>query len=207
MHNKSLIWHHLPPDVAPDTRLLPGLHLLLDEGDSAKHRLLPWLAGVQNPPAPGQVQCGAWQGGTQAYRAQAMAVPLTDCHPQQPVADWLIAQQQRWPGWDGTAWQQHVAGFALEPHLEKAWWQLSTGTQRKFWQAAALASGAAITVIDAPDAGLDRASIEYLGQALNAVADQLAQAEHPRWVLVAHHDTLPGVQWDEVVQLPTDTHC
>ena len=91
----ELIWHHLPPDVAPDTRLLPGLHLLLDEGDSAKHRLLPWLAGVQNPPAPGQVQCGDWQGGTQAYRAQAMAVPLTDCHPQQPVADWLIAQQQR----------------------------------------------------------------------------------------------------------------
>ncbi len=39
------------------------------------------------------------------------------------------------------------------------------------------------------------------------VADQIAQAERPRWVLVAHHDTLPGVQWDEVVQLPTDTNC
>ena len=70
-----------------------------------------------------------------------------------------------------------------------------------------MASGAAITLIDAPDAGLDRASIEYLGQALDALADQIAQAERPRWVLVAHHDTLPGVQWDEVVQLPTDTHC
>ncbi len=57
---------------------------------------------MQNPPAPGQVQCGDWQGGTQAYRAQAMAVPLTDCDPQQPVADWLTAQQQRWPDWDGT---------------------------------------------------------------------------------------------------------
>ncbi len=29
----------------------------------------------------------------------------------------------------------------------------------------------------------------------------------PAGVLVAHHDTLPGVQWDEVVQLPTDTNC
>lgn len=206
----ELHWHQLPSGVAPDTTLPPGLHLLLDEGDSAKHRLLPWLAGVQCPPAPGWVQCGTghgnWRSGTDAYRAQAMAVPLTDCAPEQPVADWLAAQQQRWPDWDAAAWQQHVQGFALTPHLEKAWWQLSTGTQRKFWQAAALASGAVITLIDAPDAGLDRASIVYLGQALNALADQLAEAANPRWILVAHHDTLPGVQWDEVVQLPVDTN-
>lgn len=202
-----LHWNQLPPDVAPDTRLPPGLHLLLDEGDSAKHRLLPWLAGVDSPPAPGQVECGDWQGGTPAYRTQAMAVPLLEFDPQQPVSIWLAEQQARWPAWSEAAWLQHVAGFALAPHLEKAWWQLSTGTQRKFWQAAALASGAAITVIDAPDAGLDRASIEYLGQALNEIADQLAEATSPRWILVAHHDTLPGVQWDEVVQLPVDPNC
>lgn len=76
-----------------------------------------------------------------------------------------------------------------------------------------MASGAAITLIDEPDAGLDLASIRYLGQALNQLAQQLAQqaAEQPeqssaascaRWVLVAHYASLPGMQWDEVVELP-----
>lgn len=208
-----LRWQHLPADVAPDTALPPGVHLLLDEADSAKYRLLPWLAGTQSAPAPALLQCGAWPAGSSAYQAQVFAVPLSSYAPKQPIAQWLSEQRQRWPHWSEAAWQQHVAGFALEEHLGKSWWQLSTGTLRKVWQAAALASGAAITLIDEPDAGLDLASIRYLGQALNQLAQQLAQqaAEQPeqssaascaRWVLVAHYASLPGMQWDEVVELP-----
>lgn len=109
-----LRWQHLPADVAPDTALPPGVHLLLDEADSAKYRLLPWLAGTQSAPAPALLQCGAWPAGSSAYQAQVFAVPLSSYAPKQPIAQWLSEQRQRWPHWSEAAWQQHVAGFALE---------------------------------------------------------------------------------------------
>lgn len=202
MTQQLLSWHALPADVAPDASLLPGVHLLLDVLDEARHRLLPWLAGTHSAPAPAQVRCGDWVGGSSDYRAQVLSVPLTDYAPEQSIADWLTQQRQRWPQWNEAAWQQHVQGFALEPHLGKSWWQLSTGTLRKVWQAGSLASGAPITLIDAPDAGLDLASIRYLSRALNQLAEQLAADATPRWVLVLHYDTLPDMEWDEVVELP-----
>lgn len=198
----ELRWQHLPPDVAPDAALPPGVHLLLDEGDDAKHRLLPWLLGLQSPPAPARLHCGDWVCASAAYQAQVCSAPPPSHPPQQCITDWLADQQQRWPHWNADAWQQHVLGLRLEPHLDKTWLQLSTGTRRKFWQAAALASGAPITVLDAPDAGLDWASIQYLGQALDALAEHIAHTAQPRWVLVAHHDGLPGMDWDSIVTLP-----
>ena len=74
---------------------------------------------------------------------------------------------------------------------------LSTGTRRKLLMAAALASGAQLTLIDEPVAGLDRASIRYLCQAL---ADT-AQAPD-RALVVAHYEALDGVPWRAVIELP-----
>jgi ABC-type Mn2+/Zn2+ transport system ATPase subunit len=90
----------------------------------------------------------------------------------------------------------HVAGFALAEHLAKPFHALSTGTRRKVCMAAALASGAPLTLIDDPIAGLDKPSVTYLAQALNSCADQPERA-----VVVAHHAPLPGVRWAHRVDL------
>lgn len=196
-----LHWHGLPLTAAPDTHLPPGLHLLLDETDSTARPLLAWLAAAQPLPAGSAITCAGHSAGTAAYAAQVAVAPLPAHDPQQAVQTWLAEQIAHWPAWDAHAWQQHVEGFALAPHLGKAWWQLSTGTQRKCWLAAALASGAMLTVVAEPIAGLDKASITYLGQALDAWADALAEQTQPRWMLVAHYDSLPGVAWDDIITL------
>ena len=69
--------------------------------------------------------------------------------------------------------------------------------------AAALASGARVTVIEEPVAALDTASIRYLSQALDALGEALASApKTPRWVIVAHWEPLAGVTWDEGLAPP-----
>ena len=77
-------------------------------------------------------------------------------------------------------------------------YQLSSGSQRKVILAAALASGAALTLMDEPLAALDRASIAYVQHALSA----LAAAPNGRVLLVAHYETLPGVACAAVLDLP-----
>ena len=78
-------------------------------------------------------------------------------------------------------------------HLHKPMYQLSSGSQRKVLLAAALASGAVLTLLDEPLAALDKPSISYLLQALEA------EARAPRWpgraVLVAHHEALGDLPW------------
>ena len=60
----------------------------------------------------------------------------------------------------------------------------------------AKASGAPLTLIDDPIAGLDKPSVTYLAQALNTCAD-----EPERAVVVAHYAPLPGVRWAHRVDL------
>ncbi len=152
----ELIWHHLPPMWPPIPACCPACiccwtRAIAPSTACCRGRLgcrktsrtgagAVWGLARRHPGLP-----GAGDGrATDRLRSPATRPPIGSC-----------CQQQRWPDWDGMAWQQHVAGFALEPHLEKPGGSFPTGTQRKFWQAAALASGAAITLIDAPDAGLD----------------------------------------------------
>ena len=62
--------------------------------------------------------------------------------------------------------------------------------------AGALASGAPLTLIDEPVAGLDKPSFQYLARALTSVA-----AQPGRLVVVAHYEKLAGVPWGTVVDL------
>ena len=63
--------------------------------------------------------------------------------------------------------------------------------------AAGLASGAALTCLDEPVAGLDQRSVRYLEQALRAASECT-----DRLVLVAHHSVLPGADLGDVLELP-----
>jgi len=81
---------------------------------------------------------------------------------------------------------------------------LSTGCLRKLGIAAALASGAQLTVIEEPVAALDAPSIQYLTQALDALAEELAARTGPaRWVIVSHWGLLHGLNCNEVLSAPS----
>lgn len=186
--------------------LHPGVNVLIDEtGDDAT----PWLTVLTGHALPGrgQVQCAGLcsQANSAAYQAQVYwhnpRLPQAD--DQITAQQWLESTVQRWPDWSHEAWAAHCEGFALQPHMDKPLWHLSSGSLRKLGIAAALASGALLTVIEEPVAALDSNSIRYLSQALDALGEALAATPvAPRCVIVAHWEPLPGVTWDEVLAPP-----
>lgn len=172
----------------------PGLHLLQGGDGAGKSSLLRVLAGAQ-PPQAGRVH---W-----VHRAVALE-DVFWVDPRNPGAlvgpntplQWVAQLPARYDRWDAAQWQAHVAHWQLRAELDKPWLALSTGTARKLWMAAALASGATLVLIDEPVAGLDRPSIAYLRQALSARAGSTAQ-----WLMVAHYDDLQGLPWDSMLEL------
>ena len=208
-----LRWDNLWPCSVPGAakgwseQVPAGMTLLLDEtGDEATH----WLAVLTGFTAPsqGNVQCAGLcsQADPLAYQAQVFwhnpRLPLPDTAIS--ATQWVQNMVQRWPAWNDTQWQAHRDGFGLAEHMDKPLWHLSTGCLRKLGIAAALASGARLTVIEEPIAALDSDSIRYLCHALDELSENLAEhPEWPRWVLVVHWEALPGVTWDEVLAAPS----
>ena len=182
-------------------RWSPGVSLVLGGDGAGKSTLLRLLAGTERAQGGRITLTGVDAGQGAPYRAQ---VAWTD--PRQPglpaqdgltPARWWQTLPARYPGWRAADLQTHIDGWALAPHQDKPFHALSTGTQRKVFMAAALASGAPLTLIDEPVAGLDKASVAYLQSALDALAVQ-----RERIILVAHYEPLAGVRWQDVVQLP-----
>jgi len=93
---------------------------------------------------------------------------------------------RRWPKRSDALWRQNLTGFSLDAHAAKPMYQLSTGTRRKVGLAVALGCACALTLLDEPAAGLDAASLAWLGQALQ---DAAAQPGHA--VVVASSQPLP----------------
>ena len=207
-----MVWTNLWPNGVPaqpkgwTEQLNPGVSVLLDEaGEEAQQ----WLAALTGHaiPGSGSVQCSGLdsQADSAVYQAHVFwHNPRMEMQAREITGlEWLQTVAQRWPAWSEDAWQAHSQGFELEQHLHKPLWHLSTGSLRKLNIAAALASGARLTVIEEPIAGLDQASIRYLSQALDSLGEDLASApDAPRWVIVAHWEPLAGVTWDEVLAPP-----
>lgn len=176
----------------------PGVHLLQGEECVGKSTLLRLLAGELRAPQ-GQLHLHGQDlaDDPAAYRAQVFRVdPRADRPAEGSVTDWWTTQAARWPLWNAQALAAHTVGFGLEEHAHKPFVALSTGTHRKVLMAAALASGAALALIDEPLAGLDRASERYLQTALAGVADA-----PDRVVIVAHWEALPEVPWRQQIVL------
>ena len=189
------LWAHWSATVGP------GATLVLGGDGSGKTTLLQLLAGDVLPDSGTLTLAGvALHEDTPAYRQQVFwQDPRSSALDALSVQQWWDSLPARYSRWDAAALAAHIAGFALQPHLDKALYQLSAGTRRKVLMAAALASGATLTLIDEPVAGLDRASVRYLQQALANAAAQPGRA-----LVVAHYEALDGVPWAQVIELPDE---
>lgn len=169
-----------------------GATLLLGDDGSGKTTLLQLLAGEVQAESGRLALVGA---GVRAeiFWQDPRSTALDALTPQQ----WWASLSARYSAWSAAALATHLRGFGLEPHLHKALYQLSAGTRRKVLMAAALASGAGLTLMDEPVAGLDKASVQYL---LKALAEMVKNQPH-RALVVAHYEVLEGVPWATVLEL------
>jgi ABC-type multidrug transport system ATPase subunit len=150
-----------------------GVHGLDGESGSGKTTLLRLLAG--DLPCTGQRRLHQLdaEADPAGWRAAVCFVDARDeAFDGFTPADLMAAVRQRHPQLDQAAWQRHLDGFGMAPHGFKTLHMLSTGMRRKATLAAVLASGAALTLLDEPTAGLDAPSVDYLVQVLAAAAGQ-----------------------------------
>jgi ABC-type multidrug transport system ATPase subunit len=155
-----------------------------------KSSLLRCLAGDLVVPGS-SLQIGSAQLAEEpgAYRAHVFWMdPRTTAHDAVRGVDFLAHTAARYPGWDAELLAELTQVFDLNQHLEKPLYMLSTGSKRKVWLAAALASGALLTLLDEPFAALDKGSI----RSMLAILQDAAQQSRRAWV-VADYEAPPGV--------------
>lgn len=168
------------------------------DAERGKTTLVRILAG--DLPASGRFQwCGqAWQPGHGALPTCWLdpRAPAWDAMTPAQVAAWVAG---RHAGFDHSAWERLLAAFDLGPHLAKTLHMLSTGSRRKVTLAAALASGAPITLLDEPTAGLDRPAIDALVDALTALTERASPAQPRVWLLAAAWGLEDRLPWAETL--------
>jgi ABC-type multidrug transport system ATPase subunit len=189
----SGVTYGLPDRVLFDNRsidIAAGLSLVRGGEGSGKTRTLLLFAGL-SPPVGGTLTLKGVPLATahEAYCRQVFWVdPRADTHDAMPVGDFFSALAAPYPNFSTKDLADLVAGFSLQAQLGKSLYMLSTGTRRKVLLAAALASGAALTLLDEPFAALDRPSVNFL----HAVLTDAARHPHRAFV-IADHEAPAGI--------------
>ena len=176
----------------------PGLTLVRGGDGSGKTTFLRLLAG-DLPAQGGQLRLGgvSLESDPHAYQRQIFWVdPKTSVLDEVSAQDYFSSLSGRYPLFDGSLVLELSETLSLTPHLHKPLYMLSTGSKRKVWLAAAFASGAALTLLDTPFAGLDLASVRRVMALLEEAA------AHPTrvWVL-ADHQTPGDLLLAQVIEL------
>ena len=165
-------WAQPPLFAGWSGRFLPGVTLLCGDEGSGKTTLLRLLAG-DLAASGGQLQVGSTRLDLDPdrYRAQVFwADPRLALHDQTTVDACLALVAARYLSFDGQAAHGLLSGLSLLEHRHKPLFMLSTGSRRKVWLAAAFACGAPVILLDEPFAALDRPSIVFVTQQLQAAA-------------------------------------
>jgi ABC-type multidrug transport system ATPase subunit len=152
----------------------PGLHLVCGDDGSGKTTLLRLLAG-ELPAQSGQLQIGGYLLSADApvYRRQVFRTdPASDAFEQWTPMAWFAQLLERYPAFDMALAAQLLERLFLSQHLDKTGHMMSTGSRRKVWLVAALASGAPVVLIDQPFAALDTPSIRVVTELLQPTAQQ-----------------------------------
>jgi ABC-type transport system involved in cytochrome c biogenesis ATPase subunit len=168
----------------------PGLCLVRGGEGRGKTTLLRLLAGLQ-PAATGRVRA---QAGT-PWLADA-SDPADD---ERRARDWLAARRATLTPWNDRRERTLIEAFALGEHLDKALFQLSTGTRRKLALTTAFAGGAPVTLLDMPFAALDAPSRGALGALLAEAAAHPSRA----WVVADFErpESMAGLQLSAEIDL------
>jgi ABC-type multidrug transport system ATPase subunit len=179
--------------------LAPAGVSLVRGGDGVgKTTLLRILAG-DLPADSGQVQLGDVQLRQQpaAYQKQVFWVNprATAFDDIAPHAYWAQMQLQ-YAQFDAQGLPGLIEGLSLTDHVNKPLYMLSTGSKRKVFLAAAIASNALLTLLDEPLAALDKPSINFVLRQLRAAA-KAAQ----RVYVVAHYEALGDMPLAAMVDL------
>lgn len=153
-------------------QMAPGLNWVCGDEGVGKTTLLRLLAGALAPQV-GQIQ----RPGTDPV---FWVDPRTEVHDQTVTREVLTGLLAPYP----AVQPAQLAGWAdaldLSAHLDKPLYMLSTGSRRKVWLLAALASGATVTLLDQPCAALDKASERVFWGLL---AQALERQPHRVWLL------------------------
>lgn len=166
------------------THVFPaGCYALCEEDSTGKSTLLGIIAGVL-PPDAGEVWIdGHSLAGTPQEARLRLAYVPDNCmvDPTQTGRE-LLAQAAA--GKHTTVDEDTLAlarALGLEPHLDKRFEQMSTGTRRKVYLAAASLGHPAVVIADGASNGLD-------GPARAVLAQQFKAWARDRVVLFASHD-------------------
>ena len=177
----------------------PGVTHLFGDTGSGKSTLLRVLAGTL--PATGRL---ALQGvrfdvDPAGYRAKVFwCDPGSDAFDAMTGRACTAALSAGDTAFDDASWQALMEGFGLAPHIDKPMYMLSTGSKRKVWLAAALASGRPLTLLDDPVAALDAPSVRGLWQALARCTD----TQPARAIVIASSEPIAHVPLAATVTLP-----
>ena len=153
IHNLSFTWP-------------TGVNWVCGDEGTGKTTLLRLLAGDVQPTS-GTVRVPA--GGVFWVDLQN---PAHDNTTVQACWDALRAQ---YPEWNDAMLQDLADALDMHQHREKRLHMLSTGSRRKVMVLAALASGAAVTLLDQPFAALDLVSIRIIQEVLSEAADHTSR--------------------------------
>jgi len=177
-----------------------GVTLLHGDTGSGKSTLLRLLAGSLVPATGRLTVVGVHlDADPAAYRRSVFCCdPTTDAFDRVTARACTDLLRGDDACFDTAEWQTLVDGFALTPHLDKPMYMLSTGSKRKVWLAAALASTRALTLLDEPKGALDAASINCLMRALTRCSER----RRDRAIVVASAEQLDRVPLAGVIALP-----
>jgi ABC-type multidrug transport system ATPase subunit len=161
----------------------PGCVALCDEDSTGKSSLLGIIAGVIAPDA-GDIWVDGHSLTQSPLQAKArIAYVPDDClaFPMQTGREFLVqAALEKNTVLDDAALDLAYK-LGLEPHLDKRFEQMSTGTRRKVYLAAAALGKPAVVIADGPSSGLDKGARIVL-------AEQFKAWSQDRVVLFASHD-------------------